>query len=379
MSSRSIQSRAFLATLLLLCMSFPNLLRADVHCQTCQNGYGGSNLNGECLNPPFFQPSPGWNLYWHDPCNCWGDPCRNWNCRLANQPFIYGETSAVFLFRDEDGAFTAGTRGADTLLSTNDFKSEHEVGGKFLLGVALDDWCRLEGSYFGQYDWEDNQAVRSTAADIVSPFPAPAANSDFASISMTSSMQNFELNLRRRVLLPPFRWRRAECNFILGVRWMDIDESFSYTNADTTPLVSGELSASSSVSNQMIGPQLGVQSQFFVHDNSWIDFEVKGAVLANDTDLATVYAEGVTAPAAFADSAQACTFLGDISLMYNYHCSNSLTFRVGYQAIWVTGMTLATENLDTNINNISLGGPVVLDHSGDVVYHGATIGFVYAR
>jgi len=382
-SGRVLRLRNVLAMLLLLGATLPSVLLAGhgyPSCQTCNTShFNGNTGHGACLNPPFFRPSPGWNLYWHDPCNCWDDPCRGWNCQLANQPLIYGETSAVFLFRDEDGAFTAATRGADTLLSSNDFKSEHDMGGKFLLGVALDDWCRLEGSYFGQYDWDDTQSVRSIAADLVSPFPAPVTDSDFASISMTSRLQNFELNLRRRMVLPPFRWRRVESNVLLGIRWMDIDETFSYTNTDSVVDVTGEVSASSSVSNQMIGPQLGIQSQFFVHDHAWIDLEIKGAILGNNANLATVYTEGTTAAVALADGADAFTFLGDISLMYNYHLTNSLTFRAGYQAIWVAGMALATENLDTNINNVSLGGPVVLDHAGDAVYHGATIGFVYAR
>ncbi|MEM7316029.1 MAG: hypothetical protein AAF497_23075, partial [Planctomycetota bacterium] len=288
-----------LTTSLLLAIAFTSTVRAQGYCETCARGARGpyidsygprygrtpSGPRGDCFDPPFFEREPGWNLYWHDPCNCWADPCRNWNCQLANQPLVYGETSVAFFFRDEEGSFTAGTNAVgNTLLSSNDFKPEHEIGGKFLVGVALDDWTRVEGLYFGQFDWSDDQAVRSAAADIVSPFPV--ADSDFAGIGMSSRMHNTELNLRRRVCLPPFRWRRAECNVLVGIRYMEINEAFTYTNLN--------VGATSVASNSMVGVQIGTQSQFFVLDRGWIDFEIKGAIFANDAEMTSTYVDGGT-------------------------------------------------------------------------------------
>ncbi len=66
-------------------------------------------------------------------------------------------------------------------------------------------------------------------------------------------------------------------------------------------------------------------------------------------------------------------FVGETSLNLVYQFSERVTTFAGYQAIWIDGLALASENLQTN-PEILRYGPGQLNHSGNVVYHGPHVG-----
>ena len=107
--------------------------------------------------------------------------------------------------------------------------------------------------------------------------------------------------------------------------------------------------------------QIGTLDQFVVHNRAWIDIEIKGAILMND-------AERSWDNAVFA-SEDGTSFLGDLSLQFNFQFAPSWTIRAGYNAMWLTGVALAAENHNA----------LCVDHDGDVVYHGPNIGLIWAR
>jgi hypothetical protein len=69
--------------------------------------------------------------------------------------------------------------------------------------------------------------------------------------------------------------------------------------------------------------------------------------------------------------------LGEISLNYNHQITTNLSMRVGYNAFWLTGVALASDNFNANFNFIT-PVPAQVDHSGNSVYHGPSIGFTWA-
>ena len=71
------------------------------------------------------------------------------------------------------------------------------------------------------------------------------------------------------------------------------------------------------------------------------------------------------------------SFLGEVSLSYTHQFTRNLSVRLGYNAFWLTGVALASENLNNDIEILSLG-PAQIDHSGDIVYHGPTLGVIFA-
>jgi hypothetical protein len=125
-----------------------------------------------------------------------------------------------------------------------------------------------------------------------------------------------------------------------------------------------------STRNHMFGVQLGSLSQFLVVDRGWIDFEIKGVMFFNEASNQIDANPTVEKP---------CTaFMGDLSLTFNYQIAPAWTFRAGYNAMWLSGVALASENFLVDTSTL-VTGPGSLDHRGNLVYHGPSIGVVFVR
>ncbi|MCH2123165.1 MAG: hypothetical protein MK165_00115 [Pirellulaceae bacterium] len=270
------------------------------------NGLLQANDCADCPRP-HYEYEPGRNLYWHDPNCSWVDRCQSDDLPVAQAPAIYSEVALMPLFRDQQYA-TAATG-----------ETEFDAGIRATVGAALGDWYKVEASYLGDYSWSD-----TVGSD---PF--------------THDFRSLELNLRRRVQLGRQRYCRGEVSFLLGARYLKIEETLG---TDFT-------------SNEMIGGQIGLQAQFLMQPRAWIDFQLKGVIAQNGISL-SAGSEDVTA------------FVGDLSLVYNYQFAPAWTFQAGYNAIWVTGLALASENS---------GGSAPFDHTGRSVYHGPSLSLVWAH
>jgi hypothetical protein len=77
-----------------------------------------------------------------------------------------------------------------------------------------------------------------------------------------------------------------------------------------------------------------------------------------------------------ADDRHRTSFVGDLSLQFNYQFAGSWTFHAGYNAIWVTGLALGPNNVGTSAELLTLG-PTLLDHGGTMLYHGPNLGLVF--
>lgn len=348
---------------------------------------------GFCSQGPLLELQPGPNLYWHDP-NCgFTKNCQTYPAdALGCQPRWFASAETLMLFRDTAQDFTMATLGPQgpSVLGTSAFDAEFDAGLRATVGMTLGDWYRVELSYFGSNEWSDSASVRNTDANdqggngnLYSPFsnfgnPDAIIGSDynnFASISFRSTLNNAEVNLRRRVFMRPGCY---ECSFLFGGRYMQINESFSYLT-QTTQGGANSVSANIRAENEMYGLQIGLQGQFLVQPRYWIDFGIKGAIMSNDVSQRTAFSadDGATTNA-YADSGTQATFVGELTLQVNYQLSRSVTVYAGYNAFWVTGAALAADNFVADQNILTLG-PADVDHAGEVVYHGPNIGLVFVR
>ncbi len=76
-------------------------------------------------------------------------------------------------------------------------------------------------------------------------------------------------------------------------------------------------------------------------------------------------------------SGKFATYAGDLSLMLSYQCTPNIITRFGYQAFWFDGLSLASQNVERNINILTLG-PAQLLHGGRTVYHGPNVGVTFS-
>jgi hypothetical protein len=390
---------------------------------------GGDCAGAYCSSTPRLEEFGGWSLFWHDPCStptyCWD---RKWYCHTAAGPRVYASVDFLPLFRDESGstvyqalAFreieeirnaagavtdTIITYRREAALASDDLNGGFEPGMRATIGAALGDWYRLEATYFGSYTWSDSATVRYDARDgtgnLLSPFsnfgdpegvlsldPVPDGIfqgvegldfNDRASISLSSQLENYELNLRRRVDMPPSRHVAGELSVLLGLRYMKLRESLDYFTVSQLPDEDVDVEATQSVrvDNDLFGPQIGALAQFLVHNRAWFDLGLKGAILFDQAE-SRVAANVEPTVTMFDASEDATAFLGDLSLKFNYQFTASGTVHLGYNALWLTGVALASENFVSDIETLDNDGPGAVDHDGKVVFHGPSIGITWAR
>jgi hypothetical protein len=316
-----------------------------------------------CPQPP---------LYYEDPREPW-----------------YVIADVMALKRDPSDERPIATRDTptDVVLSTSDLRNEFEAGLRVLVGRQLSEWYSVEASYFGLMTWNAQAAVRDTttnalgtAGNLFSPFtnfgdPA-VAGFDFnslAAIENRSSLDNFELNLRQRIDLPPTGMGAA---ITYGVRFMDLSERFSYRTESASPLGGSIADLDVETDNDLVGFQLGSILEFRVEERGWVVVEMKGVVAHNDADQATSGSIGAGTAIDSARGETRTAFVGDISVAAVYQFTPRLLGRIGYQSMWVDGVALASENLQADPNLLVLGPPQ-LAHDGSIVYHGPFAGLMW--
>ena len=346
---------------------------------------------------PVPEIEPGVNLYWHLPGAYWEADCDEVisTDQFGQRPNWYVTGDLQTLFRDNLRAFDYATLGASGpgVLSNSDFDDAFEAGARVTIGRSLGDWYRLEVSYLGGYRWTDRAVLRNddpnTQGGTGNLFTAlsgfgdpPTLGLDYNNLTemtFSTKLDNLELNIRRRFSVPPGPF---ETSFLLGLRFLRLDEATGYHTESAVPLPLGAINDSLvTTSNDMVGVHVGMMGQWIATDRSWVDFEVKGAFFSNSIDLDTNYQNtdenGVVTLFTDRDNKTGTAYLLELSLLYNYNFTRALTFRAGYSAMWMYGAALASDNMSTNATRLTRG-PILIDNRGRIAFHGPTIGLVAA-
>jgi hypothetical protein len=294
----------------------------------------------------------------------------------------------------------------DTVTSVLGTQSLHfgfQGGARTLVGRTLGRCHAMEVSYFAVTDWDEIAAVRDDTefiedkdretgvettfpASLFSPFsdfgdPAIAGldYNHLAYISYESSLDNLEWNLRRWILMDP---HRLTASVLVGGRYMNINEGFRYHTESAVPDPLGAVNtATTNTKNSLIGAQIGAMFEFHVDPCWWVDCEVKGAVFNNDVRQTTVYAhDGVRAyqgrhVGRCEDDITAWAL--DLRLNATVLITPRLAVIGGYQALWLDGLALASENMSQNVD-VLVSGPATLVEDGKVLYHGPHLGLTWS-
>lgn len=285
-----------------------------------------------------------------------------------------------------DVTVTEGGRAETIVLGTQDLNFEFQGGYRLALGRMLGDWYWLEFTFFDVHDWHERAAVRDRTenesglpGDLYSPFtdfgesPVPGLSLDsnyLVRIESTSTLDNMELNLWHRLATPP---EAMEASFLLGLRYMTILEHFQYRSESNVPAAVTTTSVDTWTDNSLFGVQLGALFTFPVEPAWWIDWELKGAICGNQARQNTLYGRnGGQLPPTGRQEGKT-TFVGETSVRLIGQVTPKLTLHAGYQALWVDGLALASENLPTDAEILRFG-PGRLVHNGNLVYHGPYVG-----
>jgi hypothetical protein len=276
-----------------------------------------------------------------------------------------------------------------TVLGTNDLAFVNQPGLHLLAGRRLNNVFAIEGNFLGLLKWDESRAVQNstlnsqgTLGNLFSPlshFGQPAQvgidYNNFASIHTISELNTAELNIRQRLETPP---SLMQASGLYGFRYINIHERFEFRSRSLSPAPSGTNNAVDVVTqNGLFGFQAGGTLEFRIEPRGWVNFEAKGILCQNNASQATQYTFGPAAgPTSTVDSgaAKGRVALGvDVAGSFVWQFTPSIVGRVGYQALIVDGLALASDNFSRNATFIPTGTTDVF-RTGSLVYHGPFTG-----
>jgi hypothetical protein len=290
-------------------------------------------------------------------CDAPGCDSVSWNdCGYC--PLWSVEAGAIFLRRDSqtDVPLTNGATPVSVSdLAFNDYKAGPLVTlmRHQFLGTA----ATLELTYFGVQD-----SNTATAAGATQFFSVPPINFGARTVLMDydSRLDSTELNVRFD--------RTSWLTVLAGFRWIELGDDLS-TN------FGGGATHDVNVNNHLYGAQIGADVAVFRGNRFTIDWFGKAGIYGNSADQSTTTSGvGGAVPSLSASNSQAA-FVGemDLTVRYDFNCHWSLLG--GYRALWLDGIALAPDQLQTS--NIATGA-ATLDESSHPIYHGFTLTAQYA-
>ena len=128
--------------------------------------------------------------------------------------------------------------------------------------------------------------------------------------------------------------------------------------------------------NQMWFLQAGLATDWLIAPRMWINGTLKGGLANNHASLINNYtttAGGVATVNPTSDTRNRTAGLLDLNLTANLQITPWLVGRIGYQALFLTGVAVATDNIQTN-NALLTNGPAVVNARSSGVFHGPLIG-----
>jgi hypothetical protein len=265
------------------------------------------------------------------------------------------------------------------VLNTNELDFSMEPGLRVLVGYRPDPCgplgccSALEFSYFGIYGWDDsiaaagdqNLAIPGTLGLVANNFLfADEIRADYR-----SRLNNVEANCIKSCCIDCC----TQVDFLLGFRFLALDEDFSLTGTD---VLEGTSSYDISTSNYLYGLQMG--GRMTRRMQLWsLQFTGKGALFLNDAEQSQIVTDFPNAPDAFVHrhvsgvSGTSAAMLGEVDLTLVRRITNVWSARLGYNVMGLGGLALAPNQLDFTVTPTS---GTALAKDGFVLFHGAHAG-----
>jgi hypothetical protein len=306
--------------------------------------------------------------------------------------------------------------------------------GRYLGRDSQDRDDFLEFTYWGMNTWSESfdvavdreaisiplgqQTASFTAGRIVTPLvisqwalfsatqavpehPFGAGGFDFVerqNFTLNTEMHNWELNLRlnprgrpdQLVLHPNGRWRR-ECqpsttmSYLAGLRYMTIGDGFLYHSEGNVTVNNNSFFCSADndvqAQNNLFGLQFGADMTFHRCKWNWgVRSKVGAYVNFSECDQRIVNhvpngypLSNVLFDDNFQTRKQQAAFVGEVGFMAEYRFKPNLVGRANYDFMWITGVTLAPEQIEwvyvpVPKNNVN----------GNIYAHGVTLGLEWS-
>jgi hypothetical protein len=253
----------------------------------------------------------------------------------------------------------------NTLLSVRDLTFTSKVGPRLMFGYAWSHTTAFEVSYFGLID-SRTSTNQTGASNLTLPGALAFIATDFfnasqVGVNYNSRLNNAEFNVLRNTGSSSLSW-------LYGFRYLGLNEHFDISS--TGAIGTGRYDISTR--NNMFGIQGGARWMF-----NYKCFALESTVKCGVLENATQQTQNVNDPAypitvrdTLAKGANV-SFLSELNVNAIYRLSEKWAIRTGYTLIWVDGLALAPNQLDTTFTAVS---GTTLNHGGNIFLSAINLG-----
>lgn len=325
---------------------------------------------------------------------CPASPCGDlseYSCPPPRCPW-YARSEGLAMIREVQESIPVASFGPTPnriVLHHNDLGQPFSGGARAVLGHTFGDSPhQIEVSYFTLSQWITSASVvdggalqNGIAGYLYSPFtgfgnPSNTVVDQVGSIAIeeVSYMNNAELNWKRVLPMPS---GALTPTLVFGVRHVGIREQLDYFSRKVLlpSILSEPVTVNSKTTNDLWGPQLGGLFELNVFPETWVSFEIKGAICANSASRELIASIAVPDTSHGRQFLNVTSYVADFNLSAFWKPTSHLTTRFGYQAMWVGGLVLAAENFAPDLGTLrnSTIRPAI-NQNGTVLYHGPYAG-----
>jgi hypothetical protein len=289
--------------------------------------------------------------------------------------------SVVLMQRDDPDSYPYCTdSGGNDAFNFSQFDFDHEPGLDLSLFAPLGYGQRVEARYLGIWEVDDHVnsdpipfGVGSINTNPPTPFLFNGVN-NFISASYDSQLHSGELNYCYDEA-PRQTW-------IVGLRYLNIAEEF-HADFDFEGFPAFDADHRINTENHLYGLQVGAEADLYtcrmetIALQGFVKAGVYGAESEHETQVTQVNPPPVPILNNGSDSDSDAAFVGELGLNLNFRMSYNAALVVGYRMMLIDGVALAAEQVD-NTGDLAVD-PIVtrVDNSGELFYHGTTLGFEY--
>lgn len=307
-------------------------------------------------------------------------PVDDFDCcfKACQFPCVYFQADALYWDRVGTGcseALVINTTTTDTLFSTDDLDFNGAPGARFLIGWqphGCSRCCAWELSYWGLYNWNADGLVEG-GGDLAIPGDLGLASNNFfladtIVIDYQSELHNVEFNCIKSCCTGC-----AKIDFIAGFRYLALNDSLSLTATD---LQEGTSSYDIDVHNDLYGFQFGGRLTRPLCCRWGVEFTGKAGLFYNDVSTNQLVTDFPDTPSSFVlrdatGSRDGVAMLGEIGVTLIRPLNECWNVRLGYTAIGLGGVALATDQVDFTD---TLDSGTEINNTGWIFAHGAVAG-----
>ncbi|WP_425617918.1 hypothetical protein NA78x_001608 [Anatilimnocola sp. NA78] len=283
--------------------------------------------------------------------------------------------------------FTSLGVAGPVVLQTDDLDFDDSTSFKFSAMMQCGAGSNLEFTYYGLFGWDASARATGpgTLRSVYSQFGQdPGANgfletdlSNVQRLDYTSTFDNFEVNFRQRWQSPHCRYQGS---WLYGLRYFKLDEDFDYR----TLAVANSSRTNVNTNNSLTGLQVGGDVWICLIPGLKLGGEGKFGVFGNHQNIDTRLNLNGNPVAAFEEELNVgdVAFIGDLAAYATYRINYNWNLKVGYQALYVEGVALASDNFnpvppDIFLANGSQTRVPTAQRNGNVFYHGFNASLEY--